>query len=214
MVALSLIGLAIISLLVSGIPKLSALLKERKERREERLIAESALYELRNWIHKFFEFSNTENCDALYYIVFSKLCQSNVSHFELLHLAPPQVFADFTRLLARRTDERKPSLEVLKQSISEFNSLVGLYSRYVACPVYEKVPLKLSPAVLDLYRANNVESDLIQFRERYDRFLGSYMDFLKNLDRKLGHPLEPTPFGYYFERPKPLALGSKTEATI
>lgn len=213
-VALSLIALAVVSSLVSGIPRLRAWLKERRLRKKEEAIAATALDELKNWIHKFFEFSNTENCDALYYIVFSKLCQSNWAHFEPLHLAPPQVFADFTRLLARRTDERKPSLNVLKQSIAEFNSLVGLYSRYIACPVYEKIPLGLSPEVLNIYNVNNVANDLFQFRERYDRFIGSYMDFLKALDRKLGDPIEPAPFGYHFERPKPLALGPRTEAAI
>jgi hypothetical protein len=40
------------------------------------------------------------------------------------------------------------------------------------------------------------------------------MDFLKGLDRKMAHPLEPTPFGYYFARPKPLALSAKTETTV
>ncbi len=205
LVALGLIALAVISLLVSGIPKLRAWLKERRLRKKEKAIAETALDELKNWIHKFREFCNTENSDALYAIVFGRLCQSNAAHFELLHLGPPQLFADFSRLLAGRTDERKPSPEVLKQSVSEFNSLVELYSSYVVCPVYEKVPLKLSPQLLNIYNTFNLERDLIQFRERYDRFLGSYMDFLKSLDRKLTHRLEPAPFGYYFERPKPLA---------
>jgi len=86
-------------------------------------------------------------------------------------------------------------------------------SSYVVCPVYEKVPLKLSPELLNIYNTSSLERDLIQFRERYDRFLGSYMDFLKSLDRKLTRRLEPAPFGYYFERPKPLA-SLKTQTPV
>jgi hypothetical protein len=119
------------------------------------------------------------------------------------------LFADFSRILATRTDERKPSREVLKESVEEFNSLVGLYSNYVVCPVYDQVPSKLKPEVLSSYNTNNVASDLVQFRERFDGFLGTYMDFLKALDRKLASPIEPKPFGYYFARPKPLVLSPK-----
>jgi hypothetical protein len=51
----------IISLLVSGIPKLRAWLKQRILRKREEKIAATALDELTNWIHKFFEFSNTRS---------------------------------------------------------------------------------------------------------------------------------------------------------
>jgi len=213
-VALSLVALAVISLLVGEIPKLRARLRERRARKDEEKAAAIALDELKNWIHKFLEFTTLQTSDAFYYIVWSQLCQSNIAHFESLHIPPLQLFADFSRILATRTDERKPSREVLQQSIEEFNSLVGLYSSYVVCPVYDQVPLKLIPYVLNIYNANNVGSDLIQFRERFDGFLGNYMDFLKGLDRKLAHPIEPKPFGYYFVRPKPLAVSAKAETTV
>ncbi len=212
--ALSLAGVAIVSLLVSEVPRLWVWLKERRARKDEEKAAAMALDELRNWIHKFREFTTTQNTDAFYGIVFGKLCQTNSTHFDSLHIPPLQLFADFSRILATRTDERKPSRQVLKQSIEEFNSLVGLYSSYVVCPVYDQVPSKLRPEVLTIYTTNNLASDLIQFRERFDGFLGSYMDFLKGLDRRFSHPLTPTPFGYYFARPKPLVLSAKTETTV
>ncbi len=149
--------------------------------------------------------------DTLYSIVFSRLCESHEARFEALRLAPPQLFAAFSKVLAERTDERKPSIDVLRQSISEFNSLVGLYCCYIVCPLYDKVPLKLTPEVLNVYNGQGLEKALIQFRERYDGFLGSYMDFLKRLDRKLPCPLEPVPFGYYFERPKPITPSSRKD---
>ena len=210
-VALSLVALAVISLLVGEVPKLRAQLKERRARKDEERAAALALDDLKGWLHRFLEFTTTQTTDAFYGIVFGKLCQTNINHFESLHIPPLQLFADFSRILTQRTDERKPSIEVLKQSVDEFNSLVGLYSNYVVCPVYDQVPSKLKPEVLTIYTANNLASDLIQFRERFDGFLGNYTDFLKGLDRKLANPLEPKPFGYYFARPKPLALSAKTE---
>jgi hypothetical protein len=208
-VALGLIAVAVISLLIGEIPKLRTRLKERRARRDEEKSAALAMDELKGWIHKFLEFTTTQTSDAFYSIVFGKLCQTNINHFESLHIPPLQLFADFSRILATRTDERKPSREVLKESVEEFNSLVGLYSNYVVCPVYDQVPSKLKPEVLSSYNTNNVASDLVQFRERFDGFLGTYMDFLKALDRKLASPIEPKPFGYYFARPKPLVLSPK-----
>jgi hypothetical protein len=212
--ALSLAGVAVISLLVSEVPRLRRWIKERRARKDEEKIAALALDDLKGWLHKFLEFTTTETSDAFYGIVWSRLCQSNNAYFESLRIPPLQLFADFSRILVTRTDERRPSREVLKQSIEEFNSLVGLYSNYVVCPVYDQVPSKLRPEVLNSFTTNNLASDLIQFRERFDGFLGSYMDFLKGLDRKMAHPLEPAPFGYYFARPKPLALSAKTETTV
>jgi hypothetical protein len=150
-VALSLVALAVISLLVGEVPKLRARLKERTARKNEEHVAALALDELRGWIQKFLEFTTTQTTDAFYGIVFGRLCQTNISHFESLHIPPLQLFADFSRILATRTEERKPSREGLKQSIAEFNSLVGLYSNYVVCPVYDKVPLKLRPEILSIY---------------------------------------------------------------
>lgn len=213
-VALGLIGLAIVSLLISEVPTLWAWLKKRSARKREQKTAAQALDELKVWIHKFLEFTSTQTSDAFHSIVFSRLCESRQEYFESLHIPPLQLFCDFSRVLAARTDERKPSREVLKLSIEEFNSLVGLYSTYCVCPIYDKVPLKLRPEVLAIFNKNNVAAELIQFRERFDRFLGSYMDFLKALDHKLSEPFEPRPFGYYFERPKPLSLITKAEATI
>ena len=60
--------------------------------------------------------------------------------------------------------------------------------------------------MLKNFVTENLEDAFIQFRERYDRFLEDYMVFLKALDRKLPDPIEPRPFGYHFNRPKPLAL--------
>lgn len=203
--ALTLGAVAIVSLCVSEVPKLWRWIRKAQARTREERIAAQALDQLKDWIRKFLEFTTVSTTDSFHGIVWSRLCGSNTAHFESLQIPPLQVFADFARILAWRTDGPKPSRVVLKQAIDELNSLVGLYCRFCVCPIYERVPTKLKPEVLKNFVDQNLEDDLIQFRERYDRFLEDYMAFLKALDRKLPDPLEPRPFGYYFERPKPLA---------
>jgi len=204
--ALSLAGVAILSLLVSEVPRLWKWLQERRARKHEEKITAQALDDLKGWIQKLLEFTTVSTNDSFYGIIWSRLSGSNTDHFESLHIPPLQLFADFARILAWRTDERKPSRGVLKQSVQEVNSLVGLYSTWCVCPIYERVPTKLGPEVLKNFVTENLEEAFIQFRERYDRFLEDYMAFLKALDRKLPDPIEPRPFGYHFNRPKPLAL--------
>ena len=205
-VAMGLIALAVISLLIGEVPKLWRWLNERRARKHEEKIAEQAFDDLKGWIQKFLEFTTVSTTDSFYGIVWSRLCGSNMDHFESLHIPPLQLFADFARILAWRTDEPKPSRTILKQSIGELNSLVGLYCTFCVCPIYERVPTKLRPEVLKNFATENLEDAFIQFRERFDRFLEEYMSFLKALDRKLPDPIEPRPFGYHFNRPKPLAL--------
>jgi hypothetical protein len=209
-IAVGLIVLAVVSSLVSGIPKLRGWLKGRKQRKYERLQAAIALNDLKERIHKFLEFSTDQRDDALYGLVFSRLCGSHNARFDALRLGPPQMFADFAKVLALRTDERKPSMEVLKQSIDEFNSLAGMFSRYMVCPVYEQIPEKLPPELRERYHTEKLEKEFIQFRERYDRFVESYLDFTKTLDRK--YALDRSGMGYfwsYIDRPKPLSLPEK-----
>jgi len=210
-IAVGLIVLAVVSSLVSGIPKLRVWLKGRKQRKYERLQAAVALDDLKERIHKFLEFSTNQRDDALYGLVFSRLCGSHNARFDALRLGPPQMFADFSRVLALRTDDRKPSMEVLKQSIDEFNSLAGMFSRYMVCPLYEQIPEKLSSELLENYNKQGLEKEFIQFRERYDRFVESYLDFTKTLDRK--YAADRSGMGYfwsYIERPKPLSLPEKS----
>lgn len=203
-VAIGLLALAVVSVLVSSVPKWRRWIQERKARKHEENVAALALQDLRDWVHKFYEFSNTERADALSAIVFTRLCQSNQAQLDTLRLAPFQLFADFSRMLAERTDVQKPNFDLLRQSVGELNSLLGLYCNYIVCPLYERVPTQLLPQMLNVYNMYKLQDDLIQFRERFDRFIENYTDFLKSLDRRLPRPLEPQPFGYYFARPKPL----------
>ena len=89
-VALSLIGLAIVSLLISEVPKVKAWLRRRRARKSEEQIAALALDELRGWIHKFLEFSNTTRSDAFYY---------NLSHSGIIF--------NFHNLLLKRKSGRE-----------------------------------------------------------------------------------------------------------
>lgn len=57
--------------------------------------------------------------------------------------------------------------------------------------------------MLKVYVYQGVEKDLIQFRERFVRFIADYEDFLKDADRRLPQPLN---LGYCFEPPKPVTV--------
>ena len=204
-IVLSLIGVAFLSLLISEAPRARKWFEQWRLRRKERAVSATAFEDLKGRIHKFEEFASTRRNDTLYLIVFSNLCQSNQTNFDNLHLVPPMLFCEMWELLRNRINAMKPSVGALRESVSDFNFLVANFCRYLACSLYERVPSKLSPEMLTVYTQQRVEKDLIQFRERFDRFLGEYMDFLKDADRKLPQPLN---LGYYFERPKPLTTVS------
>lgn len=145
-------------------------------------------------------------------IVFSKLCQSNPADFDNLHLVSPMLFCEFWEHLRNRVDATKPSVGALGATILEFNSFVAIFCRYLACPLYDRMPSKLSPEMLTVCMRQGVEKDLIQFRERFVRFLDDYEDFLKDTNRKLPQPIN---LGYYFERSKPLTLiNVPTQASV
>ncbi len=200
-VALSLVALAVISLLVSVVPQARRMLKQRRLRENEESIAGIAFDDLKSRIHKFGDFVNMQCNDTLQYIIFNGLCGCNGTHYDSLNLLPGQFVAEIYELLRNRTDKKKPSLDALRDSVMEFNSLVGGFCRWIACPVYDRIPSQLPPDLAKAY-TQNVQRDLIQFRERFAAFLEGYTDFLKDLDRKLPNPLG---LGFYFQRPKPLA---------
>jgi hypothetical protein len=202
-IALGAVAVALLSLLISEAPRARRAFKERKLRRKQQAVSATAFEDLKGYIHNFEAFANTRRSDALYSIVFGKLCQCNQANYDNLHLAPPMLVCEFWEHLRNRADAAQPSFATLGATILEFNSLVGNYCRYLACPLYECVPSKLSPEMLKVYIYQGVERDLIQFRERFVRFIADYEDFLKDTDRKLPRPLN---LGYYFEAPKPVTV--------
>jgi hypothetical protein len=100
-------------------------------------------------------------------------------------------FTELWEQLRNRVDAAKPSLGALRESVLEFNSLVTNYSRYLACPVYERVPSKLSSEMLKVYNFQGVGNDLIQFRERFDRFYWRLHRFSERLGQKITVPAQP-----------------------
>jgi hypothetical protein len=202
-VALILAAVAVLSLLISGAPKVKRWFKQWRLRRKERAVSAMAFEDLRGRIHKFEQFASARRNDTLYLIVFNNLCQSSQADFDNLHLAPPMLFCEFWEHLRNRVDVAEPSFDALGATILEFNSFVGNYCRYLVCPLYDRVPSKLSPEMLNVYIRQGVEKDLIQFRERFVRFLDGYEDFLKDTDRRLPCPLNP---GYFFDRPRPVTV--------
>lgn len=92
--ALTLGGVAVLSLLLSELPRLWKWLGERRARKHEEKIAAQALDDLKGWIQKFQEFTSVSTSDSFYGVVWSRLCRSNTAHFESLQIPPLQLFAD------------------------------------------------------------------------------------------------------------------------
>ncbi|MGA2426376.1 MAG: hypothetical protein ABSG07_20435 [Terriglobales bacterium] len=91
-VALSLVALAVVSVLIGGVPQVLGILRRRRLRKKEESVAATSLDSLKKWIHRFHQFANTDNNNTLYSIIFSKLCQSNQADFDRLLLPPLQLF--------------------------------------------------------------------------------------------------------------------------
>jgi hypothetical protein len=202
-VALSLVALAFVSLAASTVPWLLKQLKQRRLAHRERLQVVAATTEIGRYVRKFKELSGIQNNDTLHYIIFSNLCGCNGGWHGSLELAPAQIFAALSEQLGNRYTARMGrggSYENLKATVEELNYLVSSFCDYYAKPIYEKVQGQLRPELAMQYTPL-VERGLIQFRERLVGFLGSYSDFLKELDEKLARPLG---LGWYFEGPKPL----------
>jgi hypothetical protein len=211
-VALVSIAVALVSLLISQASNANKWLKGRKVRHKQHAVSARAFEDLKGHIHNFETFASTRRSDTLQSIVFGKLCQCNQADFDNLHLVPPMLFHEFWEHLRNRANAQELSFTALGTTVVEFNSLLGLYCRYLTTPLYNQVPHKLSPEMLKVYLFQGVDKDLTQFRERFDRFLAAYEDFLKDMDRKLPHPLNP---GYYFESPKPLTvISGQAQASV
>jgi hypothetical protein len=198
--------LALLILLIDEAPKARGFFKRRKLRRNERAVSATAFEELKGFIHRFEDFVNVNHGETLQRIVFGKLCESFPARYFSLNIAPAQIFGEFWEQLRNRTDRQEPSSEALRQAVLEFNSLIRNFGSFLVCPLYQQIPMKLSPEMLKVYNTQGVDDDLIQFRERYVKFIGDYQDFLKGLDRKLQQGLN---LGYYFECPKPVMAGAR-----
>lgn len=199
-VTLSLLCVAVLSLLVSQLPRFLKWRRDRIEQKKQQSISLEALDQLTGLIQKFDDFVNISRSDGFYDIIFRKLCGANQSYTDELIPIPWQIFAGMLEHLKIRIAQENNTSSLRRYTL-EFNSIVGWYSTYVVCPVYRRVPEKLSRQLLGTYLSQQLETDLIQYRERFDRFLESYSDFLRELDRKLTPPLN---VGYHFDKPQPI----------
>jgi len=202
-VALALIGLGFASLAASAAPWVRKRFRQRRLAVAEKLQAAAAMVDMGRHIRKFKELAGIQNTDTLHWIVFHYLCGSNGTWHGSLELAPAKMFFDLSEQLASRYAQRMSrgaSYEALRATVDELNYIVSSFCSYYARPVYEKVSGKLQPELSKQYTPL-VEEGLIQYRERLVAFLGSYGDFLKELDEKLDRPLR---LGSYFESPKPI----------
>jgi hypothetical protein len=199
-VALGLIALAFASLALSTFPWFLRKVRERRVNRREKEVAKVAIAEISRHIRKFAQFTNLQTTDSLFAIVFGNLCGSNDAHYKSLHIIPPNIFDELCAQLSSRVADRGDSYQALRATVDEFNYLVSSFCGYLADPIYEQVPTRLTPEVLARYTPQ-IEGQLIRYRERFFSFLDPYLEFLRELEQNLPRPLG---LGCYIEGPKPL----------
>ena len=215
-VALALIALGCLSLAVSTFPWLAHRFGERRLKRRETEVVKVALINIGRHVRKFAQFTDLNTRDGVNGIVFGDLCGNNMGHYEGLHILEPRLFDDLREQLsnrvALRSAERKPSYDALRMTVDEFSYLASSFCRYILNPIYEQVPTKLTDELRGRYTPQ-IQSELIQLRERFVIFLSSYTEFLRELEEHLPRPLG---LGWYIQGPKPLQIlqGAKTIAEL
>jgi hypothetical protein len=211
-VALALIALAFAALGMSAFPWFLRKVRERRVSRREKQVVNVAMSEIARHIRKFAQLTNLQTTDSIDYIVLGNLCGRNDDLYNSLHVVVPNIFDELCGQLNRRVAERGARYEELRATVDEFNYLISSFCRYLICPIYERVPTRLTPDVRVRY-TQQIEDELIQYRERFTSFKDAYSDFLRELEEKLPRPLG---LGSYFQGPKPLksVTGPKTIAQL
>jgi hypothetical protein len=198
---LGLVALALLSILIGVAPRIWRWFAQQRAQRREQPVCIEGLNELRDYIGEFEACVSTRRSDTLNAIVFGKLCGSTQVTFDSLGLAPPQIFSEFWEQIQSRASSQSPNFMALYRSVSEFNTLVVNLYRYTARPLYEIVPAKLKFELTRVYQQQGVEDDLTLYRERFNKFMIDYGNFLKKLDKRLPQPLN---LGYPFQLLNPL----------
>lgn len=165
--------------------------------RDER-VARQAFRELKRFLRAFGEFVDlpTSHASTIHHIALHDLCGSNTGNFERLRLAPTNPFKQWCYYLTSRIQNVNPNLTNIVETVREFSSIIGDYTHYCVLPIFERFPQELRPLLTD-----TAKSSLEAFRQRFDRFLHDYSEYLKSLDESFTTPRIQS---YYFARPKPL----------
>jgi hypothetical protein len=188
-----LLSFAALSLAVGFGSSLKAQIRGWKSRRRDEQIAKRAFADLRRFLRQFGEFVDvpTAREDTLH-----RVCQNDLSGGRgdvsaKLGIAPSEPFKQHCHYLKSRVERQS-----LVDGALECNSLVGSYTVYCVLPVFERFPQELRPLLTE-----GARSSLEAFRQRFDRFLHDYSEYLKSVDESFSTPRIQS---YYFSRPKPL----------
>jgi hypothetical protein len=166
-----------------------------RTRRDER-IGKRQFQRLKQFVLAFGDFLDPARSDNLHNIVVDSICHNNVTEFGKLHLAPKDVYFAWHQHLKKRVETQKATLDNLEEAIREFGPLVNYYDQDCVLAIFDRYPVADRPAI-----SAAAGSNLEAFRQRFDRFLYDYSNYLKGLDASFSTPRIRA---YYFVQPKPL----------
>jgi hypothetical protein len=196
LLAWSLLGLLVLSLMVSFYPPAASWAKARAQRRRDECTAKAAFPELRKFVEEFGEFLSRQRPDTLHYVAQSDLCGGDSERFRGLGIPNIDLFDSFLYHLKERVTNQEPTSTHFKATNSELSTLVSSYINYCMRPVFELLPQEVRSQLSD-----RAKSNLEACRERFVAFLTDYSKYLKHFD-------EPFASRYIgmrdFLRPKPL----------
>jgi len=173
-----LVGLVVLSLVVSFYPHVASWAKIRARSRSDELIARRAFPELRKFVEQFGEFVSSQRGDTLHYIAQSDLCGGYSDRFNELGIPNMNLFYGFWSSLSERAANLRPTSTDFKATNSELTMLVSSYINYCMVPVFERLPQELRGQLTD-----RAKSNLEACRERFVVFLNDYSRYLKQFDQ-------------------------------
>jgi hypothetical protein len=153
-------------------------IQEGRARAREAYITKTALPELRHLAHSFAEFVDTGRADTFHYIVESEMCQNNGELLAKIPIPPLSLWYYLAGYFEDRAWRHSLRLGDLRQTMMEFQHLVGSYNNLCVTPVFERLPKDLEPALTP-----KIKGKLNLFQQRFTSFLKEYETFVKRLEQ-------------------------------
>lgn len=215
-----LIGITLLSLVLSFAPQATAAAKRFvKTRRVERTAKHEFPYLLK-FIDRFGEFVSTSSGITLHAIARSEAHSSDPGPLMKLGMPSIDIFQSFWLALNKRAETEDITTVNFQLTLSEFGKLISLFISHCMCAVFERLPqeLRIQPSgppkqvedQIDWQRmgrtppgqlSEDVKRSLEGFRERFHAFLNDYEGFLRSFDEGFSQGYAA---GCSFRRVKPL----------
>lgn len=174
-----LIGVTLLSLIISFLPRVNAWTRGRAQMRADERTAMRAFPKLRKFVRRFGEFVNTSSGATLHGIAESQVRPEDTGPLMKLGMPSLDIFQGFWSTVNARADAEEVTLANFKLTVSQFAMLIGLYDRFCMYVVFERFPQEIRE-LLD----ERTKSKLNEVRERFNAFLNDYQGFLQSFDEE------------------------------